>query len=163
MNATMHDWEQTFRAWSKPSSETEQAKAENAERMIREAIWEHDALAEMEIEVFAQGSYKNNTNVREDSDVDICVCLMRPFFADFSMAEGITERDAGLSDSNYTYEEFKSEVGAALVSKFGQAGVTRGDKAFDVHENSYRVDADVVACLEHRRYTTQERHGRGGN
>lgn len=31
--------------------------------------------------------------------------------------------------------------------------MTRGNKAFDVHANSYRVDADVVPCFEHRRYT----------
>jgi len=29
------DWEQTFRNWSKPTSETESIKAENAESMIR--------------------------------------------------------------------------------------------------------------------------------
>jgi hypothetical protein len=33
--------------------------------------------------------------------------------------------------------------------------VTRGDKAFDVHANTYRVDADVVACIEHRRYVRE--------
>lgn len=44
-------------------------------------------------------------------------------------------------------------VGSALVHAFGREGVTRGNKAFDVHENTYRLDADVVAAFEHRRYT----------
>jgi hypothetical protein len=35
------DWEETFRSWSKPSSDSEQEKCENAERMIREAIMEN--------------------------------------------------------------------------------------------------------------------------
>jgi hypothetical protein len=43
-------------------------------------------------------------------------------------------------------------VGVALVQKFGARGVTRGKKAFDVHENTYRIDADVVPVFEHRRY-----------
>jgi hypothetical protein len=34
----------------------------------------------------------------------------------------------------------------------GADSVTRGNKAFDVHANTYRVDADVVPCFEHRRY-----------
>ena len=32
------------------------------------------------------------------------------------------------------------------------AGITRGNKAFDVHANTYRIDADVVPTYEHRRY-----------
>jgi hypothetical protein len=31
--------------------------------------------------------------------------------------------------------------------------VSRGKKAFDVHANTYRIDADVVAAFKHRRYT----------
>ena len=154
------DWEQRFRAWSKPSSPTEQEQANNAERMIRDAIIASKALAEHTIEVFAQGSYKNNTNVREESDVDICVRCMDVFFSDFSMAEGITKGDADISDASYTYAQFKNDVGHALVAKFGQRGVTRGNKAFDVHENSYRVDTDVVACFEHSRYTHKDANGK---
>ena len=67
------DWEQTFRNWSKPSSKTESTKAENAERMIRTAINNSQILSAKDISVIPQGSYRNNTNVREDSDVDIAV------------------------------------------------------------------------------------------
>jgi hypothetical protein len=147
------DWEQTFRNWSKPSSETEQEKAGNAESMIRGAIAESPKLAWRNIEVFAQGSYKNNTNVREDSDVDICVCCYDSFFSDFSLAGGFTRADVGLANASYLYSQFKNEVDEALVAKFGRRGVTRGNKAFDVHANNYRVDADAVPCFEHRRYT----------
>ena len=65
------DWETTFRLWSKPSSDTEEEKCNNTERMIRAAISESPVLSKRNVEVFAQGSYKNNTNVRQDSDVDI--------------------------------------------------------------------------------------------
>ena len=146
------DWESTFRSWSKPSSDTEAAKSANAESMIRDAIRESEALKGMTIEVFAQGSYRNNTNVRLDSDVDICVRCMEVFYPDYSAVPDLTGQHLGFSDAAYTYDQFKNEVGDSLVHKFGKAGVTRGSKAFDVHENSYRVDADVVACFEHRRY-----------
>lgn len=82
------------------------------------------------------------------------------FFEDFSMAEGFGPSDVGNVDSALTYKQVKNEVEEALVNKFGQRAVSRGTKAFDVHENSYRVDADVVACVEHRRYTVKDATGR---
>lgn len=153
------DWESIFQTWAGPSSDTETTKCENAERMIKDAIRASDELSTRDVRVFAQGSYRNNTNVKRQSDVDICVCNMSVFFSNFSMAKGFDRDDVGLSDSDYTFMQFRSEVEAALVAKFGRAAVTRGNKAFDVHENSYRVDSDVVAAFEHRRYTSQTYDG----
>jgi len=150
------DWEQTFREWSKPSSDSEQQRMENAERMIREAIRESKALSNVTVEVFAQGSYRNNTNVRQDSDVDICVRCMSTLFDDYSMSNDLTRADTGLVPSNYHYATFKQQVLEALETKFGKAGVRRGKKAIDIHANSYRVDADVVPTFEHRRYLRSE-------
>ena len=76
---------------------------------------------------------------------------MEPFFYDLTFAD-YTKAEAQITDAHYKYTEFKNEVQAALVRKFGKDGVKRGDKAFEVHENSYRVDADVVAAFAHRRY-----------
>ena len=154
------DWESTFKAWSKPSSDTEAEKCGNAETMIKAAIADHPALAGRSVRVFAQGSYRNNTNVRLSSDVDICVCCSDSLFTDFSSAEGFTKADVGLtSPAAYSYEQFRGDVEAALVAKFGGGAVERGNKAFDVHENSRRVDADVVACFEHRRYLRKRPDG----
>jgi hypothetical protein len=50
------------------------------------------------------------------------------------------------------YATFKADVESALRSFFGTRSVTRGNKAFGIHENSYRTDADVVACFEYKRY-----------
>jgi hypothetical protein len=144
------DWETVFRGWASPPSETEQTKCDNAERMIRDAIQNHSGLADLDLVVFPQGSYRANTNVRQDSDVDICVCSKKYFYADY--AEGITSSFVGNSESGVSYDLFKNMVGEALTKKFGKDWVTRGNKAFDVHENSYRIDADVVPAFEHRRY-----------
>jgi hypothetical protein len=146
------DWEDTFRAWAKPSSDTEQAKMDNAESMVRAAIRACPVLAQRTIEVFPQGSYRNNTNVRQDSDVDICVRCMDTCGNDFSEVPSLTLQNVGLVPAMYLYPQFKNEVEAALVAKFGEDGVTRGLKAFDVHPTSYRVDADVVAVMEHRHH-----------
>jgi hypothetical protein len=144
------DWEQTFRDWSKPSSDNEAEKQENALGMVKDAIDAYERLEAHAIRFIPQGSYHNNTNVRQESDVDICVCCTVPFFTDFTKANyGSVE---GQVDSAYSYQSFKNDVEAALKAKFGEAGYSRGDKAFDVHPNTYRVHADVVAAFEYREY-----------
>lgn len=155
----MVDWESKFRAWAKPASETEQAKQENAERMIRAAISASPKLLPKDIVVKSQGSYRNNTNVPRESDVDVYVMLRDSFWSSYDFAQGFGRDALGFSNATYDYPEFKNDVEAALVEKFGRSGVRRGGKAFDIRENSYRVDADVVACLEHRRYLTRLSNG----
>ena len=152
-------WEDTFQSWEKSPSETEQTKCDNAERAIRKAIDASTSLSKFNIRVFPQGSYCNRTNVKQDSDVDVCVLCTDVCFTDYSLSDGLTDADVGLSSHPYTYAEFKNDVEKALTSYFGSAAVVRGNKAFDIHENTYRVDADVVACFEHRRY--QRRSGGG--
>lgn len=150
------DIEQTFTAWSKRSSLTEEQKCENAVRMIKDAIQAHDGLSLLNIDFLPQGSYHNNTNVRLNSDVDICVRLHSTFF--YELPDGATKEDFGIIPSPYTFSEYQTAIKEALEAKFGCASVTQGNKAFDVHSNSYRVDADVVACFEHRRYTGKGRY-----
>jgi predicted nucleotidyltransferase len=153
------DWEATFSSWGAAPSKTDQKKCENAERAVRKAIDASAALASKEIAIFAQGSYANRTNVRQDSDVDICVLYHGAFFPDYSSGQGLNGSVLGHVDGKYLYPEFKNNVEAALVAYFGKGSVTRGKKAFDVHANTYRIDADVVPCFEHRRFMgTPERN-----
>lgn len=142
--------EETLINWSKRSSDTEEQKCENALAMIKDAIYSYDKFKSMEIQFIPQGSYHNNTNVRQNSDVDICVKLCNPFFAQYP--EGMSKEDFGNTDGKYSFAEYIADVERALAKKFGPDNFQRGNKAFDLHSNSYRVDADVVACLEHRRY-----------
>jgi predicted nucleotidyltransferase len=146
------DWEATFSSWGAAPGVTEQTKCENAERAVKKAIDASAKLSTKSIEVFVQGSYANRTNVRQDSDVDICVLYTGAFFHDYSMSQGLSDAALGFTDGTYPYRDFKNDVEAALRSYFGGGSVTRGNKAFDVHANTYRIDADVVACFEHRRY-----------
>lgn len=146
----MRDWESDFRKWAKPPGITEEQRIENAEKSIRNAINASDKLRDREVRVFTQGSYKNNTNVRGDSDVDIAVVAYQTFFHDYP--EGTINDMFGNISSDYNYATFKNEVEQALVDHFGRAAVEHGNKAFDVHENTYHVEADVAPFFEHRRY-----------
>jgi len=137
--------------WTKPPSDTEDAKCENAEKMIRDALQSDEALSKYKLEVFAQGSYANNTNVKLNSDVDIVVRNMTAFYAEYP--DGKSNEDFGNKTSDITFSGFKEEVGQALVSQFGEKYVRPGNKAFDILPNGSRIEADVVPSFEHRRYT----------
>ena len=119
--------------------------------MIGAAIREYAPLQTHSTKIIVQGSYRNRTTVPQESDVDICVCCTDTFFYDFGYADYATG-DAGVTASPYTYASFKNDVQAALEAKFGKGGFRRGDKAFDLRENTYRVDADVVAAFAYRMY-----------
>lgn len=75
--------EQTLQNWTVPLSQTEERRADNTIKMVRKAIDESEELKAMNIEVFIQGSYANNTNVRTESDVDVCVMLKDVFYAEY--------------------------------------------------------------------------------
>ncbi len=114
-------WEDKFRRWSKPPSASEAEKQANAERMVGAAIREHARLRTHEIKIIVQGSYRNNTTVPQESDVDICVCCTDTFFYDFGHADYATG-DVGVIASPYSYAEFKNDVQAALKQSSERAG-----------------------------------------
>lgn len=151
------DWESTFASWGRPPGTTQEEKCGNAERAIKKAIAASDALASRNVTVLTQGSYRNRTSVKMESDVDICVRCNESFF--FDLPEGASASDFGISTpAAYPFAQFKSDVGKSLVDYFGSSHVSPGKKAFDVHENTYRVDADVIPTFEYRRYLADGRH-----
>ena len=150
------DWETTFRNWARPPGQTEQDRCENAIRAVRQALNNSPALKDKNCTVFLQGSYRNNTNVRQDSDVDVGVLCADTFF--MQLPDGYSREHFGISPATYEYATFKNDIQQALESYFGAAAVTRGNKAFDIKANTYRVEADVAAFFEHRRYSSDGRY-----
>ncbi len=143
-------WEDKFKSWAQSPSQTETQRAENAIKAIKNAIGASQKLKNRDIRIIGQGSYRNRTNVRGESDVDVGVVCYDSFMPDYP--DGTKKEDFGNSDATYEYDQFKNEIGEALVDYFGASAVTRGNKAFDVKETSYHVEADVAPFFEHRRY-----------
>jgi len=143
------DWDETFAAWAAPPGQTEQDKCDNAVQAIRKAVSSSPSLsARTDIQIFPQGSYRNRTNVRAESDVDICVCCSGSVY--FDIPAGTTPAQFSLTvPAPYSYEQFRADVGAALMAHFGPSSVKQGSKAFDIHENTYRVSADAVPVFEY--------------
>jgi len=147
------DWHELFKSWSKPPTETEEAKGRTAADMIKDALRSDPALQQRNFDVCPTGSYRNNTNVRLGSDIDVAVILRDAVYFEFPSDGSLTREKLRVSDVTYGLSNFREDVGAALLRKFGSGGVTPGDKTFNVHESSRRLDADVTPFLLHRRYT----------
>lgn len=146
--------EQQLTNWTKPPSDTEKTKLENSERMVRDAINSDEKLKRKLTEIFGQGSYANNTNVRLNSDIDINVRYIGGYY--FSLPPNVTEEDVNighLGSSGYSFYEFKNDVESALVNKFGRCDVVRNDKCIIVKENTYRIETDVIPTWNFRRYS----------
>jgi hypothetical protein len=150
------DWDAVFATWARPPSDTEEEKANRAERMITEAVRASPALASRDFAVYASGSYRNNTNVRLDSDIDVAVVLKDAWYSQFPPNSLPNREFLGYVDATYGLPQFRDDVGRALIERFGAGGVTAGDKAFDIHANTVRLDADVAVFLEHRRFSGRQ-------
>ena len=140
--------------WAKPPNNAAQSEREIAEHVatIQSAISASATLRDRDVRVSVQGSYRNNTNVRLYTDVDINVCLMDIFTTDYTFAKGYSDKKLGISDAAYTHPRFKNELELALVAAFGRKCVKRKINAFRITQSHRRIDANVVACIEHRRY-----------
>jgi hypothetical protein len=103
--------------------------------------------------VYATGSYRNNTNVKLASDIDVAIVLTEAVYYELPSTGSPMRTELGLGEVTYGLVEFRNDVAKALEAKFGTKGLTAGEKAFNVHETSARLDADAAVFLEHRRYT----------
>ena len=142
--------EQTLQNWTAPLSQTEEQRAENTIKMIRNAINFCDELKTMDIDIFLQGSYANNTNVRSESDVDVCVMLRDTFHTDYAQGKG--REDYGFKASDFTFQEYRNLVKKALQDKFRTEYVYDGNKSLKIDDNSYHVKADVGPSFQLRNY-----------
>ncbi|MBI9081440.1 MAG: nucleotidyltransferase [Pseudodesulfovibrio sp.] len=146
----MTDWNSKFETWGKPPSQSEQDRCDNAIAAIKKAISNYDGFKDKDVRVFLQGSYRNNVNVKQNSDVDIGVCCHNTFYPDYP--EGMGAEDFGVKPATYLSDDFRQDLHNALALHFGPDHVDNGNKAFDIGQNTYRVEADVAPFMAHRRY-----------
>lgn len=134
-----------------PASETEETKLDRAIDAVKRALGNSDIILSNKYEIFGQGSYANNTNVRNNSDVDINVCYTAAYYYDLPV--GKTREDYGFSNSvPYDYSTFKNDIERMLIAYFGRDKVIRKNKCIHIQENTYRTEIDVVPTWEHRDY-----------
>ncbi|MCY4436193.1 MAG: nucleotidyltransferase [Chloroflexi bacterium] len=121
---------------------------------IRSALEAHSWPQGMTYDVYLQGSYKNDTNIRGDSDVDVVVQLTSAFRHDASLLSPLEQNqlDSTFSTALYDWGDFRRETLKALVNWFDNSLVAQGNKSIKIKANPPRLAADVVVCMEYRRY-----------
>jgi hypothetical protein len=144
--------EQQLINWSKPISTSEDQKCKNALSQVSEVLRNKFGS---KISIFLQGSYRNNTNVKLDSDVDIVIRYDNVFRYDIGSLseEQIKVFHETYTNSEYTFGQFKNDCKQALDLTFGNQ-VERKNKCIQILGNTYRVNADVVPCFVMKRFRT---------
>ena len=103
----------------------------------------------IDFEIYLQGSYRNSTNIRGDSDVDVVAQLNSIFYSNLSKEQ---KRVLGISPASYDWLDFRADVLNALKSYYRQSQITEGNKSIKVKANNGRLAADVVVCSQYRKY-----------
>ncbi len=139
--------EKTLSKWSHHQAGT---AFKQAHVPIHEALEAHKSLSQFTYEVFLQGSYKNDTNLGGDSDVDVVVRLnqrLRPRVAELSGQQ--LQEDASHKGSYQRWKSFRDEALKAMRAKFGKAAKS-GRKTLKVPKGKIPADADLVVTLRYR-------------
>lgn len=105
-------------------------------------------------EVYLQGSYRNDTNVRGDSDVDVVAQVNEVFYHDISRLDATQQRayESQRTTATYSWRQFRLDVLAALQTRFGHANVHERNKCITVARSEGTLTADVVVAAQYRSY-----------
>jgi len=149
--------EDQLKSFTKPASDTEEQKLDKAKNAIKTAI-NNDSKLSQKIEIFGQGSYANDTNVKNNSDIDINIMYKEGFY--YKIPTNTKKEDFGLvNPSSYSFKEFKNDVEQALINYFGKNKVNRKNKCISV--DTYHVDVDVVPTCKFRSYFVSKKYVEG--
>ena len=117
---------------------------------IRVALDDYEGLSQFKYEVFLQGSYKNDTNLGGDSDVDVVVRLsskLKPSVA--ALTGERLQRDGSHKFVLQRWQSFREHALKAMRAKFGKSAKS-GRKTLKVPKDKIPADADLVVTVSHR-------------
>ncbi len=145
--------EQQLVTWSNQGAVTTAKAAADA---VRDALKQSWGLSSLDFDVYLQGSYKNDTNIRGDSDVDLVVQLNSTLLPDVSALPPLTQLAVRSTYPAATYQwvHLRRDVVAALSDTFGSSNVAASDNCINLKAVSGRLPADIVPSLQYRKYTS---------
>lgn len=122
---------------------------------IQGALKRHTFPPQTTFDIYLQGSYKNDTNVRGDSDVDIVVELTSTFYRDTTDLTALERLgcEASFPNASYTLHDFNRDVLSALRANYGTHNVIQGKKAIRVQKDSVPLNADIIVALKYRKFS----------
>ena len=132
--------------FTKPISDKEEEKAQHSIKMVQEAIDQYDwSSANLPTpSVNLKGSYNNDTNIREDSDVDIYVLFSDSYLVNRTTQDKSLHHTGGSGKAPILY---RNNLAQALISRFGSDNITRGNKSFKIRGTQYKHQTDVVCAF----------------
>ena len=98
--------ERLLLSWSNPPSDSEDKKCTNAESVIKGIFDRSAAMKGVRYTVFAQGSYKNGTNIKHESDVDVCVLSEDSCIYQYNDIAGLNHSSQGIGPAPYSHAGF---------------------------------------------------------
>lgn len=137
-----------------PASE----KIKNTHEQIRKALESSGSLSQRKYDPYLQGSYANSTNIKVDSDVDMVVELSSTFYPDLSALNDYQKsqfHETFPTSATYHWSDFRKDVVDALETRFGKDRIkSDGNKSVKLIGDENLLNADVVPCLEYRKYNS---------
>lgn len=138
--------ESQLETWSHQGAVT---TAKNTHESIRGALNSYDWPDGVDFEVYLQGSYKNDTNIRGDMDVDVVVQLNSTFYSNLNEEQ---KAYLGLSLAPYNWVDFRSDILDILRGYYGFGMIAEGNKTIKIKASAGRLPADVLVCSKYREY-----------
>ena len=139
--------ESQLRTWSNQGAIDGSANTHNS---IKVALARHSWPERMNRDAYLQGSYRNHTNIRGNSDVDLVIESSNVCYSNLNEDE---KRHLGIGPGSYNYSEFRNQVIMALKSYYGTNMVDdSGQKSIKIAASNNRLAADVVPCITYKLY-----------
>ncbi|WP_430506458.1 nucleotidyltransferase domain-containing protein [Haloparvum sp. PAK95] len=140
--------------WSNPGADDSAMKTYNR---VKNVLTADDSIPQekgKDFEVYLQGAYKNSTNIYADSDVDLVIQLNSTWRRNLSRLSAIqtSKYKENYSSASYGLDDFHDDVVSTLQSYYGWSAVTVEDRALVLDSDSLPLTADIVVCLQYRRY-----------
>lgn len=143
--------EDTLESWTDPKRAALKSAKDTHEK-IRNALNNSDTLDDVDFHDFLQGSYTNNTIIRDSSDVDIVVRLDEFEYFNLHDLDPEDQEDVDVEDFDYDYDEFRDDVLSVLRDTYSKGSFDPSGNAIEVSAPGLPLNADVLVCVKYNHY-----------
>jgi hypothetical protein len=152
---TRQSWNDRLAHWERPASNSEEVMIERAATAVRTLMSRNKWFADEGVRIAAQGSYYNNTNIRQESDMDLRAVhpMIHVLYGDHVVkqcADSVLGYRFGERTFDHVVWQMRIEMTSEFIDAFGALNVdSDGKKAIRVEGiPGSRAPIDVVPCFD---------------
>ena len=144
--------ENQLKVWAQPGTVK---GAKNTHSAIRNALTGHQWPDDVRYRTYLQGSYRNNTHLRRQSDVDVVVELTSLPVRDGTLLPSSQKAllEEKFPEQEYGWRRFRRDVLRAVAAAFGESRLREGRKTLKLVMESPEIPVDVVVAVRFLTYT----------